>query len=128
MFQDEQKRKQPAKANDILFFTKTEHVTTAILENRRTLNVLNTTIFLPNVIDTIRTTNRKHHIILHHDNSSSHIAKQTITYCLNEKNIKIMIHPSSFRPELTHCDFFLFSKIKNTLHSQRLSSPEKAFE
>lgn len=75
------------------FFGYTGHVATIALEDRRTVNAeWYTTICWPEVINEIRKNNRKRRIILHHDNASSHTARQTIDY-LTEKNIELMSQP-----------------------------------
>ncbi|GBP34221.1 Mariner Mos1 transposase [Eumeta japonica] len=78
------------------------------------------------IIDELRKNNRTPHIILHHDEASSHTAKQTNKF-LKEKNLELMSNPA-YRPDLASCDSFLFPKIKNQLRGQRFSSPEEAVE
>ena len=63
------------------FFGYTGHVTTVGLEDRRTVNTdWYTTIYLPEVINELRRTNRNRRIILHHDNASCHTARQTFIF------------------------------------------------
>ena len=97
------------------------------LEDRRTVNAeWYTTICLPQVIDEIRKHNRKLRIILHHNNASSHTARQTIDY-LKEQNIELMSH-CPYSPDLSPNDFFLFPNIKQKMRGQRFSSPQEAVE
>ena len=98
---------------------------TVALENCRAMNSeWYTTICLPEVIDKLRKNNRKRRIILHHDNASSHTARQTNEF-LKVNNVDLMSHPA-YSPDLAPCDFYLFPKIKNQLRGQRFSSPEEA--
>ncbi|GBP32348.1 hypothetical protein EVAR_25603_1 [Eumeta japonica] len=76
------------------FFNKTVNVAAVALENCCTVNSdLYTIICLLETIDELRKNNRKRRIILHHDNASSHTAKQT-NKCVNEKNVELMSNPS----------------------------------
>ncbi|GBP46587.1 hypothetical protein EVAR_95049_1 [Eumeta japonica] len=60
------------------FFNKTGHMATVALKNCRIVNSnWYTAICLPQVIAELRENNRERRIILHHDNTSSHTAKQT---------------------------------------------------
>lgn len=109
------------------FFGCTGHVATIPLEDRRTVNAeWYTTICLPTVFDEIRKNNQKRRIILHHDNASSHTARQTNDY-LKEKNIEIMSH-CPYSPDLSPNDFFLFPNVKQKMRGQRFSSPQEAVE
>lgn len=133
VFQDEPKPTKVARVKSASkrmiasFFNKTGHVATVALENRRTVNSdWYTTICLPEVIDELRKNNRKRRIILHHDNASSHTARQTNDF-LKAKNVELMSHPA-YSPDLAPCDFYLFPKIKNQLRGKRFSSPDEAVE
>ncbi|GBP29680.1 hypothetical protein EVAR_13603_1 [Eumeta japonica] len=76
------------------FFNKTGYVVTVALENYCAVNsYCYTTIRLPEVIDELRKNNPKRRIILHHDNASSHTAKQTNNF-LDEKNVELMSNPA----------------------------------
>lgn len=109
------------------FFGCTGHVATIPLEDRRTVNAeWYTTICLPTVFDEIRKNNKKRRIILHHDNASSHKARQTTEY-LKEKNIELMSH-CPYSPDLSPNDFFLFPTVKQKMRGQRFSSPQEAVE
>ncbi|GBP32320.1 hypothetical protein EVAR_25574_1 [Eumeta japonica] len=73
------------------FFIK---LATVAVQNCRNVNdEWYTSICLPEVIDELRKNNRKRHIILHHDNASSHTAKQTNEF-LKGKNVKLMSNPA----------------------------------
>lgn len=109
------------------FFSKTGHVATVALEDRRTVNAeWYSTICLPEVIDEWRKTNRKRRLILHQDNASAHTAGSTIAF-LKEKNVDLMSH-TPYSPDLSPCDFFLFPKVKNLMRGQRFRTPEEAVE
>jgi len=109
------------------FFRKSGPVATVALQDRKTVNAeWYTTICLPEVIDRIRKTNRKRRIILHHDNASSHTARQTIGY-LKQNNIELLTH-CPYSPDLSPNDFFLFPTIKKKMRGQRFSTPEQAVE
>jgi histone-lysine N-methyltransferase SETMAR len=109
------------------FFSKTGHVATIPLEQRRTVNSeWYTTICLPEVFGEIRKKKRQRRIILHHDNASSHTSAATTTY-LTGQNVELMGHPP-YSPDLAPNDFFLFPHIKNKLRGQRFSAPEEAVD
>ncbi|CAH2084779.1 unnamed protein product [Euphydryas editha] len=49
-------------------------------------------------------------ILIHHDNTSSHTAKQTIDY-LAKSGVELLGHPP-YSTDLAPCDFYLFPKTK----------------
>ena len=109
------------------FVSKSGHVATICLEDRKTVNAdWYTTICLPEVIAELRKNNRNRRIILHHDNASSHTAKRTIEF-LKQQNIDLMDHPP-YSPDLSPNDFYTFPRIKEKLRGQRFQSPEEAVE
>lgn len=133
VFQNEQKPTKVVRSRSVskkmiaCFVSKTGHVATVALEDRRTVNAdWYTTICLPEVISELRKNNRNRRIILHHDNASSHKAGQTMEY-LKAKNVELMSHPP-YSPDLSPNDFFTFPKLKDKLRGQRFSSPEEAIE
>ncbi|GBP47612.1 hypothetical protein EVAR_30326_1 [Eumeta japonica] len=106
------------------FVNKTGHVATVALDNCPAVNSdWYTTIFLPEVIDKLGKNKHKRRIISHHDNASSHTAKQTNTF-LRKKNEELMSN-LAYSPDLASSES---QKIKNQLRGQRFSSPEKAVE
>jgi len=109
------------------FVSKSGHVATICLEDRKTVNAdWYTTICLPEVIAELRKSNSNRRIILHHDNASSHTARRTIEF-LAENKIDLMDHPP-YSPDLSPNDFFTFPRIKEKLRGQRFQSPEEAVE
>ena len=96
---------------------KRGHVATIALEDRRTINTERYNIVcLPQIIAELRKSNSKRRIILHHDNASSHSARQTIEYLKQEK-VEILDHPL-YSPDLSPNDFFTFPKIKKSSWSK----------
>ena len=86
------------------FFGCTGHVTTVALEDRRTVNIdWYTTIYLPEVINKLRITNRNRLIILHHDNTSCNTARQTVDF-LSNNNVELMTH-CPYSPDLSMTSF-----------------------
>ena len=75
---------------------------------------------------TVKKTNRRRRITLHHDNASSHISAQTIAF-LNTQNIDLISHPP-YNPDLAPNDLFLFSYVKNKMRGQLFSTPEKVVD
>lgn len=133
VFQDEPKptkvirSRSTSKKMVATFVGKTGHVATIALEDRRTVNAeWYTTVCLPQVIAELRKSNSKRRIILHHDNASSHTARQTIEYLKQEK-VEILDHPP-YSPDLSPNDFFTFPKIKKSLRGQRFQSGEEAVD
>ncbi|CAH2087510.1 unnamed protein product [Euphydryas editha] len=109
------------------FVGKTSHVATIALEDRRTVNrEWYTTVCLPQVIAELRKSNSKRRIILHHDNASSHSARQTTEY-LKEGKVEILDHPP-YSPDLSPNDFFTFPKIKKSLRGQRFQFGKEAVD
>jgi len=99
----------------------TEHVA---LEGRKTVNnYWYTTIYLPEVINKLRRTNRNHRIILHHDNATCDIARQTVDFLSN--NVELIIH-CPYSPDLSINNFFLFPNIKNKMRGERFELLEAA--
>lgn len=64
--------------------------------------------------------NRRHRIIMHHDNASTRTTRQTIDW-LKEKNIELMFH-CAYSPDLAHNDFFVFPNVKQKLCRRWFSS------
>lgn len=109
------------------FVAKGGHVATIVLEDRKTVNAdWYTTVCLPQVITEFRKNNSRRRMILHHDNASSHTARQTKTF-LSSQNVEILDHPP-YSPDLSPNDFFTFPKIKQSLRGQRFSTPEGAVD
>jgi [histone H3]-lysine36 N-dimethyltransferase SETMAR len=52
-------------------------------------------------------------MLLHWDNASTHKSQETLNF-LSTKSVQILKHPP-YSPDLSPCDFWLFSKIKNFL-------------
>jgi len=57
--------------------------------------------------------------ILHHDNVPAHDALRICEF-LAKNSITKMDHPP-YSPDLGHCDFWLFLKLKNALMGQRFA-------
>ncbi|GBP08481.1 Mariner Mos1 transposase [Eumeta japonica] len=95
-----------------------------IIETDR--HVIYNEIRVSSVIEELRKNNRKRQIILRHDNVSSHTAKQSNKF-LKEENLELMSN-SAYSSDLAPFDLILFTKIKNQLRGQPLSSPEGAVE
>ena len=97
------------------------------LEDQKTVNTKwYTEICLLKVINEIFKNNKNHLIILHHDNTSSCTAPETINY-LNDKDIKLMSYCPYF-PDLSPNNIFLFSYVKQKMHGQRFSPPREAVD
>jgi [histone H3]-lysine36 N-dimethyltransferase SETMAR len=133
VFQDEAKPTKVVRSRSVskkmiaCFVSKTGHVASIPLEDRRTVNAeWYTTICLPTVFSELRKGNKRRRIILHQDNASSHTAQQTRTY-LTTQNVELMSHPP-YSPDLSPNDFFTFPKIKNQLRGQRFTTPDDAVE
>lgn len=133
VFQDEPKptkvirSRSTSKKMVATFVAKSGHVATIVLEDRKTVNAdWYTTVCLPEVIGEFRKNNPRRRIRLHHDNASSHTARQTIAF-LKEQNVEILEHPP-YSPDLSPNDFFTFPKIKQRLRGQRYQTPEEAVE
>lgn len=131
VFQDENKPTKVIRSRSVSkkmiasFFQISGHVATMVLEDRRTVNAdWYTTVSLAEVIQECRRNNPNRRIILHHDNASSHTAKQTTEF-LTEANVELMHHPP-YSPDLAPCDFFLFPNAKQKLRGQRFPNPEAA--
>ncbi|KAF2880172.1 hypothetical protein ILUMI_25973 [Ignelater luminosus] len=59
---------------------------------------------------------------LHHDNAPAHRAKTCTDYLTNTK-LKLLEHPP-YSPDLAHCDFADFPRVKMKLKGKRFSSDE----
>jgi len=93
------------------FFGLTGHIATIPLEDRKTVNAKwYTEICLPKVMKEIRKTNKNRRIMLHHDNASSHTARETKDF-LKEQSVEIISH-CPYSPDLSPNDFFLFLYVK----------------
>ena len=55
-----------------------------------------------------------------HDNASSHKCKVVKTLLASEK-VKVLNHPP-YSPDLSHCDFFLFPRLKKMLSGNKYTS------
>lgn len=53
--------------------------------------------------------------LLHHDNASSHTAVPTFAY-IGEHDMEMLPHPP-YSPDLAPCDYFIFPRLKNEMHS-----------
>lgn len=107
------------------FVSKTGHVATIPLQERRTVNAdWYTMVCLPQVFAELRKNNPKRRIILHHDNASSHTARKTIEF-LKMENIELMDHPP-YSPDLSPNDYFTVPRIKDLLRGQWFEDPECA--
>ena len=133
VFQDEEKPTKVIRSRSVskkmvaTFVSKSGHVATIPLEDRRTVTAnWYTTICLPQVITVLRETNPHRRIILHHDNASSHSARETIRF-LEMQNVELLDHPP-YSPDRRPNDFFTFPKIKNVMRGQRFQSPEEAVD
>ncbi|GBP20309.1 hypothetical protein EVAR_10570_1 [Eumeta japonica] len=126
--------RRASQADDCFFFFNiTRQVASVSFENCRTVNSYwYTTICLSEVNDELRKSNRKYRIFLHHDNASSHTAKQTNNF-LEEKNVELMSNPA-YSLDLASYDFFCSQKLKtnytvNDFHHQKklLKSMKKMY-
>lgn len=133
VFQDELKPTKVVRSRSVAkkmvasFVSKSGHVATIVLEDRRTVNAdWYTTICLPEVISVLRKNNRNRRIILHHDNASSHTARLTKSF-LEQENVSVLDHPP-YSPDLSPNDFFTFPRIKQGLRGQRFQTAEEAVE
>lgn len=116
-----------AKKMVATFVSKSGHVGTIALEDRRTVNAdWYTTICLPSIVGELRKNKPNRRIILHHDNASAHTARKTIDYLDGEK-VELLDHPP-YSPDLSPNDFFTFPKIKDKLRGQRFQTPGEAVE
>jgi len=131
VFQNEQKLTKLVRARSVgkqmvaFFFSKTGHISTVALEDRKTVNSdWYTTICLPEVFSELRKNQSKRRIILHHDDATSHTSNLSSEH-LSPKNIELMGHPS-YSPNLESNEFFLLPTIKDQLRGQLFSLPEEA--
>ena len=109
------------------FVSKSGHVATIPLDDRRTVNAdWYATICLPSVFGELRKKNLNRRIILHHDNVSSHTARLTKDYLDGEK-FELLNHPP-YSPDLSPNDSFTFPKIKDKLRGKQFQAPEDAVE
>lgn len=69
---------------------------------------------------------RQKSCLLLHDNARPHVAK-TVTDFLKHKEIVVLPHPP-YSPDLSPCDFYLFSRLKKIKKGQRLSSIDEIKE
>ena len=96
------------------FFTKTGHLITVPLEERKTVTSdWYVTNCLPKVMEAWcqrrpRTATRV--MLLHHDNAPAHTATRTLEF-LDENGIQLVTHPP-YSPDLAPCDWFLFPFVK----------------
>lgn len=109
------------------FFSKTGHIATIALEDKRTVTAnWYTNVCLPQIFEKVREKRPNGKIILHHDNASSHTARTTIEY-LETLKVSTM-KPPPYSPDLAPCDFFLFPKIKDKMRGITFSSSDEAVE
>lgn len=88
------------------FFGIPGQVATVPVEKRKLVNSeWYTNVCLPEVIGEIQKMSKKRRII-HHDNTSSHTAAQTIEFLTSQK-VKLTGYPP-YSPDLAPNDFFLF--------------------
>ncbi|CAF3349231.1 unnamed protein product [Rotaria socialis] len=71
---------------------------------------------LSHVLKEVEKRRRLNDLIIHHDNASAHKAIQTMEY-LEAHRVKLMGHPV-YSPDLSHCYFWLFTKIKEQLRGK----------
>lgn len=120
-----QQAKSVAKQMIACFFSKSGHVCTVLLNNKRTVNAeWYTTTCLPTVFEKVRETRPRSRILLHHDNASPHTAKKTKAF-LSSENVETVAHPP-YSPDLAPCDFYLFPKIKDLMRGLTFKTPEDA--
>ena len=111
-----------------VFFSKSGHVVTVPLQERKTVNAewyINTC--LPKVLEAWcvkhpRASTRR--LLLHHDNASAHTAAATLDY-LQENGVQLVTHPP-YSPDLAPCDFFLFPAVKKELKGKPFETVEDA--
>lgn len=107
------------------FFGRTGHYATIVLEDRKTVTAeWYRNNCLPRVLEKVREKRPRSRILLHHDNASSHTARQTIDY-LATSDVELLGHPP-YSPDLAPCDFYLFRKIKEKLRGKRFMDAEEA--
>jgi [histone H3]-lysine36 N-dimethyltransferase SETMAR len=133
VFQDEEKPTKVIRSRSVskkmvaTFVSKSGHVATIALEDRRTVTSdWYITVCLPQVITKLRQNNPQRRVILHQDNASAHTAQKTIEF-LELQNIELLNHPP-YSPDLSPNDFFTFPKIKNSMRGQRFQSPQEAID
>jgi transposase len=61
--------------------------------------------------------------VLHHDNAPAH-ASLVVRQFVASTNTKVIPHPP-YSPDLAHCDFFIFPKMKLKLKGRRFDSIEE---
>ena len=99
------------------FFMKPGFNTIIPLENGKTVTAKwYTEECLSNVLKQVEKHRRLNDLVIHHDNASSHNATQTMEF-LEAQRIKLMGHPA-YSPDLSPCDFWLFSKINEQLRGK----------
>lgn len=110
------------------FFSKTGHVATIQLDDRRTVNAdwyVNHCI--PQVLDAWRNKRPRtglRGLLWHHDNASAHTAALTIDF-LSENSIQLVTHPA-YSPDLAPCDFFLFPTVKEKIRGTKFDCCDDA--
>ncbi|GBP39784.1 Histone-lysine N-methyltransferase SETMAR [Eumeta japonica] len=78
--------------------------------------------FFAQCLKKVREKRPKTRILLHYDYTSPHTANKTMSFLTSEK-VKLVTHPA-FSPDLTPCDFFIFSKIKYLMTGLTFTEPE----
>ena len=110
------------------FFARTGHVKTVLLEEHRTVTAdWYVTVCLPQVFDAVKNRRPKtgtRGLLLHQDNAPAHTAGRTADF-FREQHVTNLSHPP-YSPDLAPCDFFLFTRIKNSLRGHHFQSPEDA--
>ncbi|XP_052753346.1 histone-lysine N-methyltransferase SETMAR-like [Galleria mellonella] len=107
------------------FFGRTGHYATIVLEDRKTVTAeWYSNNCLPRVLEKVREKRTRSRILLHHDNASSHTARQTIDYLVTS-DVELLGHPP-YSPDLAPCDIYLFRKIKEKLRGKRFMDAEEA--
>lgn len=110
------------------FFSKSGHVATVPLQDRKTVTAdWYVTKCLPKVLEAWRERRPQtgtRGLQLHHDNASAHTARATTAF-LEEKNVKLVTHPP-YSPDLAPNDFFLFPLVKRQLKGKKFQTPEDA--
>ncbi|PZC86778.1 hypothetical protein B5X24_HaOG201637 [Helicoverpa armigera] len=109
------------------FVANCDHVTIVVLKYREPVTADSYTIAcLPKVITEFKKNNPRRQMILHHDNASSHTARQT-KMSLSSQNVQILDHPP-YSSNLSTNDFITFPKIKKILLGPPFSTREEAVD
>lgn len=120
--------KSAAKQMIAVFFTKSGHIASVPLEERKTVNSeWYITTCLPKVFEAWgirRPGTGTRGLLLHHDNASAHTAAAILDF-LEENHVQLVTHPP-YSPDLAPCDFFLFPQVKRQLKGKQFQGVEDA--